>query len=68
MKGRLVELLPGDVVRVRHDDLPIAVAVTDARGNFEVRSLEPAGRKKLGLRVGSASSFVCDVVRRVLRR
>lgn len=55
-------------LRVKKRDLPIPLVVEDDNGEMVVLSLEPAGKEKLGARIGSAASWVVQKVRSLLRR
>jgi len=56
------------IIEVRKSELPIPVVVYDDWGNYEIQSLEPAGRKRLGARISHAADAVKSKVRRLLRR
>ena len=51
-------------LKVRKSDLPLPVVIEDENGSFEVLSLEPAGKKRLGARLGLASDDTAKKVRR----
>ena len=55
-----------DYLRVRKEELPIPLIVED-NGQVMILSLEPAGKKKLGARIGSASKEAVDKVKRFLK-
>jgi hypothetical protein len=44
--------MQSDYLRVRKEDLPLPLIIED-KGQVAILSLEPAGKKKLGARLGS---------------
>jgi hypothetical protein len=53
-------------VKVRKGELPLPVVVEDDHGEVVVLSLEPAGEKKLGARLGRVTEGVRETVLRLL--
>lgn len=56
-------------LRVKKSELPLPLIVEDDDGKVVVQSLEPAGKEKLGARVGHAAvAVVTQVLALLLRR
>ena len=56
------------VVIVRKQDLPIPLIVEGEHGQKVVLSIEPAGKEKLGARIGEATQQMFERVNAILRR
>lgn len=61
-----VKVRRGQCVRVRKRDLPVPLIVEDDNGNYEVQSIEPAGKQKLAARIGAARQECWSFVRRIM--